>query len=116
MKRDEQPGAGDAHFLSTCLTQGLQSGHLTQCSEGPRPVGRVLHSTMRQEHLGFKPRSAYFTAPTLGKGGRHGGSAGFMLGSVPALSFPYFVMHLFPLKTLLAVAFNELNFYMCCGS
>lgn len=87
MKRDEQSEAGDEHFLSTCLTQGLQSGHLTQCSEGPGPVGRVLHSTVRQEHLGFKPRSAYFTAPSLGKGeGMEGVLGSCWVQSQPCLS------------------------------
>lgn len=70
-------GAGGEHFLNT---QGLQSGYLIQCSKGPRPAG--LHSTVRQEQLGFKPRLAPLHCPTHLPPG-DGGGAGFMLGSMP---------------------------------
>lgn len=55
--------AGDEHFVSTRLPQGLQGGHLALSSHGAGPKGKEggaethAASTVRQEQLGFKPRS-----------------------------------------------------------
>ena len=83
-------GSGEEAFL-----EGLQSGHVTQCSQGSGPRGQEraasFHSKTGAE--GFEPGSAPLHCTTQLPPG-DGGDVGFKLGSIPATHFPHSAMYL----------------------
>lgn len=113
MRRDEQAGAGDEHFLSTCLTQGLQSGDLIQCSKILGPTGLGLHSTVRQGSIwDSNPDQLHFTEPPVEVGGGEYRGCWIDAGFNPSPAFSILCNASLSLRTLSAFAFSGLNFYV----
>ena len=75
--------------------EGLQSGHVTQCSRGSGPRGQERAASFHSETgtEGLEPRSAPLHC-TIRLPPGDGRDVGLELGSIPATHFPHSAMHL----------------------